>query len=313
MNEIGVICGDGIGKEVILHALKVLDVFNLPFVYKFFDIDEDLRYPKIILYGATSSNLNANRKKSPVLTFRKKLGFYANLRFIKSLPKQSKVDIVIVREFSEDLYVQKERIYKDKIIAQKVISKKACKRIVNFAFKYVLENVRKKITCVHKSNVLLATDGLFRNIFFKISNKYPDITVDELYVDTCAYKLMTNPKSFDVIVTLNLYGDILSSCASVLAGGIGYIPSVSFSENHVLFSPIHGTAPDLCGKNSANPTGAILSAALMLKYIGYEKECKMIECAVWKIFSKGIYPMDIGTYKTTKFVDKLIYELKHKF
>ncbi len=317
-----VIEGDGIGKEVVPVALEILkDLGDFEIIkgeaglecYKKtgeFLPEETIKKAEesdIILFGAITSPKGVKEYKSPILTLRKLFNLYANVRPINSLGllkingylgknkflNIDDVDIVIIRENTEDLYVGFEREYLDIAIADRVISKKACERIAKFAFEYAKSNNRKKVSLIHKANVLKVTDGLFLKVFYDVAKNY-SLEADDYLVDATSYLLLKNPKLFDVIVTSNLFGDILSDEASILAGGLGLAPSANIGEEKALFEPVHGSAPDIAGKGIANPMAAILCVAMIFDYIGEKEKGDLIREAVkYCILNNKVTP-DLG-------------------
>ncbi|HET8719368.1 MAG TPA: isocitrate/isopropylmalate family dehydrogenase, partial [Candidatus Nitrosotenuis sp.] len=202
-------------------------------------------------------------------------------------------------------------------VAFRIISEKASRKIAKYAFETALRRGgKKRVTCVHKSNVMRKTDGLFSRICLEVSKDYPQITFDQMYVDACAMNLIRRPETFDVIVTTNLFGDILSDEAAEVVGGLGMAPAANIGDNFALFEPVHGAAFDIAGKGIANPSSFILSAKMMLDWLGAkhnDKNCiessKRLEDAVYGVVKKGIKTQDIGGDKTTKEFTKEIIEL----
>ena len=324
--KICVIAGDGIGVEVTGSCLDVLKTLHCDFDFVFADAGlgcyrkhgtylpedtvEKIKTCSATLFGAVTTDYSTDYK-SPVLTMRKNLGLYANLRIIKSLHSRcmKNMDIVFVRENTEGIYVQRER-GKNRVIAENVVSKKASERIIKFGFEYARINKRKKITCVHKANVLKKSDGMFRRIFYEIADGY-NINADDCLVDACAMHLIKNPEKFDVIVTMNLYGDILSDEAAALVGGLGFVPGANIGEDYMIFEPAHGSAPDIAGKGIANPTAMIMSGGMMLEYLGMNKESNIIEKALRNVFKKGVFTPDVnGKHGTKRFTKEVIGEIK---
>ncbi|MEM3493567.1 MAG: isocitrate/isopropylmalate dehydrogenase family protein, partial [Thermoplasmata archaeon] len=262
------------------------------------------------LFGALTTPQTQDYR-SPLLAIRQGMKLYANLRpVVPLIPGRPKIDIVIIRENTEDLYVGLEEFHGSYALAAKIVTREACERIIDFALDYARNHGRRKITCVHKSNVLRKTDGLFSQIFRERMAR-AEIEWEEMYVDTCALKLVTSPETFDVIVTLNLYGDILSDLAAGLAGGPGFAPSANIGEGYAMFEPVHGSAPDIAGKDMANPTAMILSGAMMLDYLGMEKEANRIRRAIKAVYASGVKTKDIGGETgTKKFTEILIKEIE---
>jgi methanogen homoisocitrate dehydrogenase len=329
MRKICVIEGDGIGKEVVPAAISVLnEVGDFEYVYaeagleclkKYGDAipDETIEKAKecdAVLFGAITSPKPTEYKgkyRSPILTLRKELNLYANVRPINDFKD---IDLVIIRENTEDVYVGREYYDEEKeiAIAERIISKKGSERIIKFAFEYAINNNRKKVSCIHKANVLRITDGLFLRIFNEIGEKYKDkVDCDDYLVDATAMYLVKSPEMFDVIVTTNLFGDILSDEASALIGGLGLAPSANIGDEYGLFEPVHGSAPDIVGKGIANPIATILSAAMMLDYFGMKEDGDKIRNAVKRVLEKRKVTPDLGgNLKTNEVVDEIIKELR---
>ncbi len=331
MTKICLINGDGVGKEVIPAAAEVLAALglNLEFTeanagFEYFKQSgnaipdatlADIEACGVALFGATSSpSTKVEGYRSPILAMRKAFDLYANLRPVQSLPgkfSRPNLDLLIVRENTEGLYAGRERIEGDTAIAERVITRHGSTRIVKSAF----EQARKRstvrgqpsvVTIVHKANVLKVTDGLFRECALAVAKDYPEITVKEMLVDAMAMRLVRDPENFDVIVTTNLFGDILSDEASALIGGLGVAPSANIGVKTAVFEPVHGSAPDIAGQGSANPIGAILSAALLLDHIGQEAPADRVRMAVSATIEQGILPRDLGGTATTKEVTQAV-------
>ncbi|WP_409200878.1 homoisocitrate dehydrogenase [Methanobrevibacter sp. DSM 116169] len=319
MYKVTLIAGDGIGKEVMEGAKIVLDKLdlNLSISEKHAGNDcfkktgttlpsETLNSAKssdAVLFGATTSTPNEN---SPIITLRKELETYGNLRPIKSFKGvkciYDNLDFLIVRENTEGLYSQQETISKDKSEAEalRIITKKASEKISELAFKQCIKHNYKKITCAHKSNVLKKTDGIFKESFYKIAQEYPNIKTNDYYIDATAMYLITKPQEFDVIVTSNLYGDILSDEGAGLVGGLGFAPSANIGDEHGLFEPVHGSAPDIAGKNMSNPTAMLLSLSMMLDYLNEIDLSINLEKAIEKTLKeKKVLTPDLGGVNTT--------------
>ena len=250
-------------------------------------------------------NSTANNFKSANLAMRQALDLYANLRPIKSIPavksRYENIDIVIVRENTEGLYAGLEHnINPDIAVSLKIASRKACERIGRYAFEFAKSNARKKVTAVHKANIIKLTDGLMLECFRKIAADYPEIIYEEKIVDAVCMSLVMNPEQFDVIVTENLYGDILSDLCAGLIGGLGIAPSANIGENCQVFEAIHGSAPDIAGKGLANPTALLLAAISMLKQMGQIPCADKIMAATLKTLSDNKYTTkDLGGNSST--------------
>lgn len=327
MYKIAVIPGDGIGKEVMEAALNVLNVLDVKFGYEKAYAgnecfkrtgttipDETLSLAKktdATLFGAVTT---VPGQKSAIITLRQGLDLYANLRPIKSY-KGTKclfddLNFIIVRENTEGLYAGIEKYTEDGATALRVITRKACERICRFAFEHAKKTKRRKITAVHKANILKKTDGIFRDIFYTVAKEYREIESGDIYVDASAMFFVTKPYEFEVIVTTNLFGDILSDEGAGLVGGLGLIPSANIGENHGLFEPAHGSAPSLAGRGIANPSAMILSAVMMLDYLEEYQEARRLENALIKVLSEGktVTP-DLGGSSSTM---EMAYEVRRK-
>jgi len=313
MRKICVLPGDGIGPEVIGCAEQVLRSAcdSLEIVHGDIGLSalrrtgsylpeetlDLMRSCDSTLFGAVTS-VDSPSYDSPVLRFRKQLDLYANLRPVRSvvsLPNRPRIDVVIVRENSEGMYTQDEVFDDAGVTTMRRVSRLGCERIVGFAIDYAMRNARGKVTCVHKANVLRASDGLFLSVFRQMMvERGRTLHASEQLVDSAAMKLVTDPSSFDVIVTLNLYGDILSDVAAGVAGGLGFAPSGNIGPKHSVFEPAHGSAPDIAGRGVANPTAAVLAGAMMLRHIGMADEAASIEHAVEQFYASGHLTVDLG-------------------
>ncbi len=224
------------------------------------------------------------------------------------------IDMVIVRENTEDLYTGKEFSLGNSAVALRIISEDASKRIAKYAFETARQrNSMKKVTCVHKSNVMRVTDGLFAKACLDVSKDYPDISFEEMYVDACAMNLIRQPEKFDVIVTTNLFCDILSDESSQVVGGLGMAPAANMGDNFALFEPVHGAAFDIAGQNIANPSSFLLSIKMMLDWLGVkhnDPKCfevaKKLESTIFALVKSGVKTKDIGGDKTTAEFTKYI-------
>lgn len=321
--------GDGIGPEVTAQSIKLLEATGINFDFILAEIGlgaykkygnplpkktiELCRKSDAILFGAVTTPTNIKGYFSPIVRLRKLLDLYANVRPFKSLPipsQKTNIDFVIVRENTEGLYIGKERLTKDGALAERVLTKKGCKRIIKFAFELAQKQKRKKVTVVHKANVLRITDGMFLEIAKNAAKLYPDIAIDDMLVDSCAMQLIKKTENFDVIVTTNMFGDILSDEAAGLTGGLGVAASGNMGDHQGLFEPVHGSAPKYAGKNIANPTASFLSAAMMLEFLGKDKTAKKIRKAILKTVEAGQTTRDLGgKLNTLQFTDTVIKNL----
>lgn len=305
MFKIAVIPGDGIGKEVMEATINVLDALNLDFEYTYGDAGDEclektgtalpketldlIKNSDACLFGAAGETA-----ADVIVKIRQEMKMFANLRPVKSYPNTNSlfkdVDFMIVRENTEGMYIaDEEKETEEGAIARRIITRKAEERIIRYAFEYAKANNRKKVTAVHKANVLKKTDGLFKEIFYEVAEEYPDIESEDFYVDATAMYLITNPQSFEVIVTTNLFGDILSDEGAGLVGSLGLIPSANIGEEGALFEPVHGSAPDIAGEKKANPTAMLLSAVMMLRHLNLTDEADKLDAAILKVLEEGIY------------------------
>jgi homoisocitrate dehydrogenase len=296
-HRITLINGDGIGGEVIPAARQVLSALNLPLEFQeaeagfgtFEKIGNALPPETLaacensdaVLFGATQSPMGkVAGYASPILSLRKHFDLFANLRPAIA----GNIDMFVVRENTEGLYSRRERVEDDgqTAITERVITAKASRRIVRLACEIAMSRPRKKLTIVHKANVLKETCGLFRTSAFEVTKDFPDLQVDEVLVDAAAMFMVQDPTRFDVIVTTNLFGDILSDLAAGLTGGLGIAPSANVGEGKPgIFEPVHGSAPDIVGKGIADPRAAILSGALALETLGYMDEAAELKQIVY--------------------------------
>ena len=326
MYKISLITGDGIGPELSESAVTVLNTINEKFDLKFEIIklsagDKALAETGKALPDETIDAIKQSDAclKAPVgesasdviVVLRRMLDLYANIRPAKSYPHmpalRDDIDMVIVRENTEDLYTGKEFSLGNSAVALRIISEDASKRIAKYAFETATQrNSMKKVTCVHKSNVMRITDGLFAKACTEVSKDYPDISFEEMYVDACAMNLIRQPEKFDVIVTTNLFGDILSDESSQVVGGLGMAPAANIGDDFALFEPVHGAAFDIAGKNIANPSSFLLSIKMMLDWLGNkhnDSKCievgQKLESTIFDLVKSGVKTKDIGGEMST--------------
>ena len=314
MYNIAVIPGDGIGEEVVKATTTVLDKLDIEFNYTHAIAgdkckeetgvplpDETIQIAKdsdAVLFGAAGETA-----ADVIVRLRHELSTFVNLRPVKSLQpeKYGNIDFMIVRENTEDLYIGDEEETPEGAIARKKITKAASDKISEYAFQYAKDTGRKKVTAVHKANVLKISDGLFKKCFYETAKKYPEIESNDFYVDATAMYLITNPLDFEVIVTSNLYGDILSDEGAGLVGGLGMIPSANIGDENGLFEPVHGSAPDIAGQGIANPVATILSACMMLDYLGESESARKIEKIIVDVIQEGkVVTPDLGGTASTQ-------------
>ena len=309
MYRIAIIPGDGIGKEVMESGEYLLDKLDLNFSFEYGEAgfecynkngatlpEETIKIAKksdATLFGASTSTPG---QPSPIINLRKELDVYANLRPIKSYRGvrsiSDNIDFLIVRENTEGLYSQIEYEQDNKVIAQRVITRRASEKIAKVAFEQCIAKQKQKVTCVHKSNVLKKTDGVFKESFYKIAENYPNIESNDFYVDATA-----------------MFGDILSDEGAGLVGGLGLAPSGNIGDDHGLFEPVHGSAPDIAGKGIANPCSMILTIAMMLDYLKEYEISNKINKAVENVVSAGkTLTPDLGGNSTTSELTKSIVD-----
>ncbi len=319
--------GDGIGHEVIPAGTRVLEVIDLPITFAQaeagWDIFERLgtalpeetidavRAADVTLFGAVSSPLKpVAGYKSPIVGMRRVLGLYANLRPVVSRPVPSSrdgIDMLIVRENSEGLYAGRERATRDEAVTERVITRVGSERISRMAFRLALQR-RKQVTLVHKANVLRATCGLFREVALEVAGDYPEVRVEEMLVDATAMRLITMPEHFDVILTTNLFGDILSDEAAALVGGLGLAPSGNVGDAQAIYEPVHGSAPDIAGRGIANPIATFLAVAMLLDYLKEGSVANRLRDAVEHVLASPVRTPDLGGNASTDNVTQAIID-----
>ena len=315
-----VLSGDGIGPEVTAATMQVLAAMKLPIEWEEAEIGAEIsvKYgtnlpPKTIdavvrnrcaLKGPTATAIGSGQASANV-QLRKALELYANLRPVKNLPgvktRYEGVDLVVVRENTEDLYAGLEHIVVPGVVESlKIITEKASTRIAQFAFDYARKNGRKKVSAVHKANIMKLSDGLFLECCRRVARAFPEVTYDEIIVDNCCMQLVRDPTQFDMLLMENLYGDIVSDLCAGLVGGLGVVPGANIGETTAVFEAVHGTAPDIAGKGLANPTAMLLSSALMLRHLGWQPEAVRLEKAIEKLYADGkVRTGDLGGKATT--------------
>lgn len=318
--QITLLPGDGIGPEVIAAAETVLRALPLELEFSRAEIGfgayeqlgtplpdstlDSIRRADAALFGAVTTPPNIPGYFSPVVRMRQALDLYANLRPNRSLPHPSSrpgIDLVIVRENTEDLYSGIERVEDDgnRAITERIITRRGSERILRKAFNLARQTGRPKVHVVHKANVLRQTCGLFRAVALEVAAAYPEIEMLEMLVDTCAMELIRAPEQFEVIVTTNLFGDILSDEACMLVGGLGVAASANIGADAAVFEPVHGSAPPLVGTGKANPTATFLAAAMMLEHLGEAETATRLRNAVETCIAAGETTPDLGGVLTT--------------
>jgi len=322
--KLAVIEGDGIGREVIPAAVEVLDAFGLELEKVPLELgyarwertgsaisEEDIDTIKgcdAVLFGAVTTVPDPSYK-SVLLTIRKELDLYANVRPVKPLPGITGVtgrndfDFIIVRENTEGLYSGIEEIGTDLSWTKRVVTRKGSERIAEYACKLAKQR-QNKLTIVHKSNVL-KSDKLFLDVCRQVASSH-EVEYGDMLVDSMAYSLMMHPDKYDVVVTTNIFGDILSDMCAALVGSLGLVPSANIGEKYAFFEPVHGSAPDIAGKGIANPLAAILCVKMLLEWNGREKEATVIDRAISYILEKKLITPDLGGISTTAEVGNVI-------
>ena len=331
MHPITLIPGDGIGPEVASNVVRIIEASGVEIQWETYyagaqaleKFGETL--PKELL---DSIIRNKVALKGPITTpvgkgftsvnvgLRKTLDLYANLRPVRALPnvpcRYPELDLIVVRENTESLYAGLEHVVVPGVVESlKIITEKASTRIARFAFEHARSESRKKVTAVHKANIMKLSDGLFLECFRKVSADYPDIIADDKIVDNACMQLVMRPEQFDVMLLENLYGDIVSDLCAGLVGGLGLVPGANIGEKGAVFEAVHGSAPDIAGQGIANPTALLQSGILMLRYIGEREAADRVEKAMLGVFEEGkVRTRDIGgTAKTAEFADAIIQKM----
>jgi isocitrate dehydrogenase len=338
LTPITVAHGNGIGPEIMQATLKILEAAGAKIKIETIEIGEDV-YKRGISSGIEESAWESLKRtkvflKAPIttpqgggfkslnVTVRKTLGLYANVRPCVSYhpfvaTKNPSMDVVIIRENEEDVYAGIEYRLSDEVTeCLKLISEPGCEKICRFAFEYAKSNGRKTVSCFSKDNIMKITDGLFHKTFDRIAKEYPDIKTDHYIVDIGMARVANSPDRFDVIVTENLYGDILSDIAAEVAGSVGLAGTANIGQNIAMFEAIHGSAPDIAGQNIANPSGLLLSAVMMLVHIGQSDVAAKIHNAWLKTLEEGLHTKDVFTagksqklLGTSEFIEAVILRL----
>ena len=331
-HTITLIPGDGIGPEVTAATVRIIEAsgINVQWETHFAGAQALEKFgdtlPKQLL---DSIGRNKVALKGPITTpigkgftsvnvgLRKALDLYANLRPVRTLPniktRYDFIDLIVVRENTEDLYAGIEHVVVPGVVESiKVITEKASTRIAKFAFEYAEQEGRKKVSAIHKANIMKLSDGLFLECFRNVAKDHPEIEANDVIVDNCCMQLVMRPEQFDILLLENLYGDIVSDLCAGLVGGLGLVPGANIGEQGAVFEAVHGSAPDIAGQGIANPTALLQSSILMLRYLGEREAAERTENALMKVFEEGkIRTRDIGgTAKTTEFADAVIAAMK---
>src|SRR3954447_10993205 len=306
-HTITLIPGDGIGPEIVAATVRIIEASGVDVEWETQILGaQALEKFGTTLPEATTESIKRNRValKGPQTTpigkgftsvnvgLRKALDLYANVRPIKSLPgiptKYPELDLVIMRENTEDLYAGLEHVVVPGVVESiKIITEKASTRIAQYSFEYAHANGRKKVTAVHKANIMKLSDGLFLECFYNVAKNFPEIEADDKIIDNCCMQLVMRPEQFDVLVLENLYGDIVSDLCAGLIGGLGLAPGANIGELGAVFEAVHGSAPDIAGQGIANPTALMLSAVQMLYHIGEREAADRMNTAMLDVFAEG--------------------------
>jgi isocitrate dehydrogenase (NAD+) len=332
--KVTLIPGDGIGPEVADATVRALEETGVDFQWERAELTSDviLAAGKVLPPHVIES-LDRTRVglKGPVTTpigggfssvnvaLRKRLDLFANVRPVRTLPglrtrfEDVKIDMVIFRENTEDLYSGLEHeVIKDVVESLKIITRTASIRIANYAFNYARKNGRKKVSAVHKANIMKLSDGLFLRCCREVAAQFPEIKYEELIVDNASMQLVMRPETFDVLLLPNLYGDIVSDLAAGLVGGLGIVPGANMGEGHAVFEAVHGSAPDIAGKGLANPTALMSSAAMMLIHLGETEAAKKLLAAIEKVYIEAKHlTRDVGGDASTRhFTDAVVQAIR---
>ena len=305
--SITLIPGDGIGPEVVAAAVRVLTATGLAFEWETeaagasaigsegsalpARVLDSIRRNKLALKGPTETPVGTGHRSVNV-ELRKALDLYANLRPVKTLPgvksRYDGVDLIVVRENTEDLYSGLEHVVVPGVVESiKIITERASSRIAQFAFDHARKNGRKRVTAVHKANIMKLSDGLFLDCCRRAAKDYPEVKYDELIVDNTCMQLVLDPTRFDILLLENLYGDIVSDLCAGFIGGLGMAPGANIGEDAAVFEAVHGSAPDIAGKNLANPIALVMSGAMMLDHIGEADAARRVREAVHAVLREG--------------------------
>ena len=331
-HKVTLIPGDGIGSEITGAVVRIIEATGVEIEWESFiagaealsrygdplpeTVLESIKRNKVALKGPLTTPVGKGFASVNV-RLRKTLDLYANLRPVRTLPgiktPFGELDLVVVRENTEDLYSGLEHMVVPGVAQSlKIITEKASTRIARFAFEHARKEGRKKVTAIHKANIMKVSDGLFLDCFRNVATEYPEIEADDKIVDNACMQLVMKPQQFDILLTENLYGDIVSDLAAGLVGGLGVVPGANIGELGAVFEAVHGSAPDIAGKNMANPTALLQSGILMLRYLGERDAAEKIEKALHLTLSpKGVRTRDLGgTASTTEYTEAIVAFMK---
>jgi len=331
-HKITLIPGDGIGSEITGAVVRIIEASGVEIEWESFiagaealsrygdplpePVLESIKRNRVALKGPLTTPVGAGFTSVNV-RLRKTLDLYANLRPVRNLPGLvtpfGDLDLVVVRENTEDLYSGIEHVVVPGVVESlKIITEKASTRIARFAFDYARRENRKKVTAIHKANIMKLSDGLFLDCFRKVAAEYPEIAADDKIVDNACMQLVMRPQQFDVLLLENLYGDIISDLAAGLVGGLGVVPGANIGELGAVFEAVHGSAPDIAGKNIANPTALLQTAVMMLRHLGERAAADLIKRAmIHTLANKKVRTRDLGgTASTTEYTEAIVASMK---
>ncbi|MBL8206315.1 MAG: isocitrate/isopropylmalate dehydrogenase family protein [Blastocatellia bacterium] len=331
-HKITLIPGDGIGTEITSAVVRIIEAAGVQIEWDSFvagaealsrfgdplpqPVLDSIKQNRVALKGPLTTPVGSGFASVNV-RLRKTLDLYANLRPVRSLPGVKtpfgELDLVVVRENTEDLYSGLEHVVVPGVVESiKVITEKASTRIAKFAFNYAKQEGRKKVTAIHKANIMKLSDGLFLDCFRKVATENPDIAADDKIVDNACMQLVMRPQQFDILLLENLYGDIISDLAAGLVGGLGIVPGANIGELGAVFEAVHGSAPDIAGMGIANPTAMLQSAILMLRYLNEREAAALIEKALIHTFAvKDVRTKDLGgTASTMEFTEAVVASMR---
>ncbi len=331
MHRITLIPGDGIGPEVASNVVRIIEASGVEIEWETHyagaqalekfgetlpnELLESIKRNKVALKGPITTPIGKGFTSVNV-GLRKALDLYANVRPVRALPnvpcRNPTLDLVVIRENTESLYAGLEHVVVPGVVESlKIITEKASSRIARFAFAYAKSEKRKKVTVVHKANIMKLSDGLFLDCFRNVAKSHPQIEADEKIVDNVCMQLVMRPEQFDVLLLENLYGDIVSDLCAGLIGGLGLVPGANIGELGAVFEAVHGSAPDIAGQGVANPTALLQSGILMLRYLGERGPAEKIQNAMFAVYQEGnVRTRDVGgSAKTAEFADAIIRKM----
>jgi isocitrate dehydrogenase (NAD+) len=331
-HKITLIPGDGIGSEITGAVVRIIEASGVEIEWESFiagaealsrygdplpePVLESIKRNRVALKGPLTTPVGTGFTSVNV-RLRKTLDLYANLRPVRNLPGLvtpfGDLDLVVVRENTEDLYSGIEHVVVPGVVESlKIITERASTRIARFAFDYARRENRKKVTAIHKANIMKLSDGLFLDCFRKVAAEYPEIAADDKIVDNACMQLVMRPQQFDVMLLENLYGDIISDLAAGLVGGLGVVPGANIGELGAVFEAVHGSAPDIAGKNIANPTALLQTAIMMLRHLGERAAADLVERAmIHTLANKQVRTRDLGgTASTTEYTEAIVASMR---